>query len=98
MGREGRMHRAWSQRGWSVVVFLTFLLDGCAASTPTLSPAEYPFHAVTPQIGIHWRLTADSNRVQAEGVVERQRETQIREAWLQLLGIDATGRAVSFTP
>jgi hypothetical protein len=52
---------------------------------------------VTPQIEIHWRLSVDSNRVVADGVIERQRETQIREAWLQLLGIDATGRIVSFT-
>jgi hypothetical protein len=39
----------------------------------------------------------DSNRVQADGLIERQRESQIVEVWLQLLGIDATGRAVSFT-
>jgi hypothetical protein len=78
-------------------VFLIFLLGGCTASTPMLSPAEYPFHAIAPQLEVHWKLTVDSNRVQADGVVERQRETQIREAWLQLLGIDATGRIVSFT-
>lgn len=89
-------------RGWplpvAVAVCLSFLMGGCAASTPTLSPAEYPFHSVTPQIEIHWRLTVDSSRVQADGLIERQRETQIREAWLQLLGLDATGRTVSFTP
>jgi hypothetical protein len=93
------MHRGWSQHGCSVMVFLIVLLSGCAASTPTLSPAEYPFHGgVGPQIEIHWRLTVDANRVQADGLIERQRETQIREAWLQLLGIDATGQTVSFTP
>jgi hypothetical protein len=52
---------------------------------------------VTPQMEIHWRLTVDSNRVQADGLIERERESKIREAWLQLLGIDATGRTVSFT-
>ena len=101
------------QRGRRVMACLIVFLGGCATSTPTLSPAEYPFHAVVlrpaeyptvypapsvePQLQIHWRLTVDSNRVQADGVVERQRETQIREVWLQLLGIDATGRTVSFT-
>ena len=107
------MPRGWPQRGCHVMVFMIFFLGGCAASTRTLSPAEYPFHAVVlppagypsvyplpstaPQLEVHWRLTVDSNRVQADGVIERQRETQIREVWLQLLGIDAAGRTVSFT-
>jgi hypothetical protein len=97
-----------------VAGFLIFLLDGCAASAPTLSPADYPFHSValssaeypaaypspsvTPQIELHWRLTVDSNRVQADGLIERQQESHLREVWLQLLGIDETGRTVSFTP
>lgn len=105
---------AWFQRGYGVVAFLIFLLDGCAASAPTLSPAAYPFHSValppaeypsaypvpsvTPQIEIHWQLTEDSNRVLADGLIERERESRITEVWLQLLGIDATGRTVSFTP
>jgi hypothetical protein len=104
---------SWVQRGHGVGAFLIFLLAGCAASDPTLSPATYPFHSVAlppaeypsaypvpsvaPQVELHWRLTADSNRVQADGLIERQRESQIMEVWLQLLGIDATGRAVSFT-
>lgn len=90
------MHRGWWQPV-AVAVSLSFILGGCAVSAPTLSPAEYPFHSVTPQIVIHWRLTVDSNRVRADGLVERERETKIREAWLQLLGLDATGRTVSFT-
>ena len=105
---------AWFQRGYGVAAFLIFLLHGCAASAPTLSPAAYPFHSVAlppaeypaaypvpsvaPQIEIHWQLTVDSNRVQADGLIERQQESQIKEVWLQLLGIDATGRTVSFTP
>jgi hypothetical protein len=99
-------------RGCSVAAFF-LMLSGCAASVPTSSPAEYPFHAVllrpaeypsayplpseAPQLEIHWRLTVDSHRVQADGLIERQRETQIREVWLQLFGIDASGRTVSFT-
>src|SRR5262245_22147013 len=91
------MRTGWS-RASCAVAGLVFLLGGCAASTPTLGPAEYPFHSVAPQIEIHWRLNVESNRVQADGLLERERETQIREAWLQLLGIDATGRTISFTP
>ena len=106
--------RAWFQRGYGVAALLIFLLDGCAASAPTLSPAAYPFHSVAlppakypaaypvpsvaPQIEIHWQLTEDSNRAQADGLIERQPDSQIKEVWLQLLGIDATGRTVSFTP
>jgi hypothetical protein len=100
------------QRGCGVA-FLIFLLAGCTALAPTPSPAAYPFHSVAllpaeypsaypvpsvaPQIEIHWQLTVDSNRVQADGLIERQRESWIQEVWLQLLGIDATGQTVSFT-
>jgi len=107
------VHKGWLQR-FGVAAFLIFLLDGCAASAPTLSPADYPFHSVAlppaeypaayplpsvaPQIELHWRLTVDSNRVQADGLIERQQESHIKEVWLQLLGIDETGRTVSFTP
>lgn len=103
----------WFQRGCGVTALLILLLDGCAASAPPPNPADYPFHTVAlpparypaayplpseePQIAIHWRLTVDSNHVQADGLIERQRESRIREACLQLLGIDATGRTVSFT-
>jgi hypothetical protein len=97
-----------------VAAFLILLLAGCAASAPTLNPAAYPFHSVAlpaaeypatypvpsaePQVELHWRLTVESNRVQADGLIERQQESRIAEVWLQLLGIDATGQIVSFTP
>jgi hypothetical protein len=102
-----------SQRGYGVATFLILLLAGCAASAPALSPADYPFHSVAlppaeypatypvpsvePQVELHWRLTEDSNRVRADGLIERHQEFRIQEVWLQLLGIDATGRIVSFT-
>lgn len=105
---------AWLRRASGVAALLLFLLDGCAASAPTLSPAEYSDHSVAlptaeypsaypspgvvPQIELHWRLIVDSNRVRAEGLIERQRESHIKDVWLQLVGIDATGRIVSFTP
>lgn len=68
------------------------------ALPPAKYPAAYPVPSVAPQIEIHWQLTEDSNRAQADGLIERQPDSQIKEVWLQLLGIDATGRTVSFTP
>lgn len=92
------MHRHWLWDGCGLTAFLLFVLSGCAASTPGLSPAEYPFHGgIEPQLALHWRLTVDANRVQADGLMERQRESHVRDVWLQLLGIDAAGRTVSFT-
>jgi hypothetical protein len=70
------------------------------ALPPAEYPSVYPEPSVAPQIELHWRLTVDSssNRVLADGLIERQQESQIKEVWLQLLGIDATARTVSFTP
>ena len=92
------MPKNWLWGGCGLAAFLLFVLNGCAASTPTLSPAEYPFHGgQEPQLVLHWRLTVDSSRVQADGLMERQRESHVRDVWLQLLGIDAAGRIVSHT-
>ena len=78
-----------------------FLLGGCAAMAPMPSPTDYRYHSVAPPITIHWELTwrlpIESGHVQADGLVERH-SPHIRAAWLQLLGIDAAGRSVSFTP
>jgi hypothetical protein len=108
--REG----AWLQRASGVAALLLFLLGGCTASAPKLDPTEYPVHSVAlptaeypsayplpsvePQIELHWRLIVDANRVRADGLIERQRESHIKDVWLQLVGLDATGRIVSFTP
>jgi hypothetical protein len=105
--------RVSPRRAYGVAALLIVLLDGCAAVAPMPSPAAYPFHtvalppadypstypvpSVAPQVEIHWQLTQDSSRIQADGLIERQRDSQIQEVWLQLLGIDATGQTVSFT-
>jgi hypothetical protein len=104
----------WLRLGHGLAASLLVLLCGCAASTPAPSPADYPFHSVvlepaeypstypapsvTPQIQLHWRLTEGFNRVRADGLIERQQESQIMEVWLQLVGLDASDRTVSFTP
>src|SRR5262245_56667877 len=108
------MRRGWLHPGYCLAACLVLPLGGCAAQAPALSPADYSFHSVllpaaqypsaypstsdAPQIVLHWRLTVDSNRVQADGLIERQYESHIKDVWLQLVGIDATGRTVSFTP
>lgn len=84
------------QRGIGVAALLIFIMGGCAGMAPTSSPADYPFQSMVPPITIHWRLILGSDRVQAEGLIERQ-PPYIRAAWVQLLGIDATGRPVSFS-
>lgn len=99
-GREGPGHRdrEWLRGGCVLAVLAFLVLSGCAASTPTLSPAEYPFHGgQEPQLALHWRLTVESHRVRADGLMERQRDSHVRDVWLQLLGIDAAGRTVSHT-
>jgi hypothetical protein len=35
----------WLPRAYGAAALLVFLLSGCAASTPPLSPADYPFHS-----------------------------------------------------
>jgi hypothetical protein len=91
------MRNRWSRVLRSVVALLIpgLLLVGCAASGPMLRPADFPFHASVPPVDIHWRLSLDSSVARADGLIER-RQHLIRSAQLQLVGLDATGRIVSF--
>jgi hypothetical protein len=73
----------------------TALLAGCAASVAA-RPADFPLHTEAPPIVFHWRLSEVPNVVRADGLVER-RNHFVASVWLQLLGLDATGRTVSFT-
>jgi hypothetical protein len=49
-----------------------------------------------PPVDIHWRLSLDSSVTRADGFIER-RQPLLRSAQLQLVGLDPTGRIVSFT-
>ena len=69
---------------------------GCATSGAARRPADFPLHNEAPPVAFHWRLTEDPTAVRADGLVER-RNHLIAGAWLQLLGLDAAGRVVSFT-
>lgn len=94
-----RVSGRWLQilRGGAATLLLAeLLLPGCAASGPTPRPDDFPFHVPAPPVDIHWRLRTAANVVRADGLVER-RQRDVRYAWVQLLGLDATGRIVSFT-
>ena len=72
------------------------LLSGCAGGAPLPKPADFPLHTQAYPVDFHWRLDMAPNVVQAEGLAQR-RNHYIASARLQLLGLDTTGRVVSFT-
>jgi hypothetical protein len=85
-----------SSRDLPTLLVATALLAGCAASVAAARSADFPLHSAAPPVDFHWRLSTAPNAVQADGLVER-RNHLIASAWLQLLGLDAAGRIVSFT-
>ncbi len=72
------------------------LLAGCAAASPMPRPADFPFHAGAAPLDIYWQLSLDPSVARADGLIERHQQ-QIGSAWPQLIGLDETGRIVSFT-
>jgi hypothetical protein len=83
--------------GLPALLVTTALLAGCVASVAAARPVDFPLHSKAPPVDFYWRLSVTPDAVQADGLVER-RNHLIAGAWLQLLGLDATGRIVSFTP
>jgi hypothetical protein len=79
-----------------VLLVSTALLAGCATRIAAARPGDFPLHTPALPVEFHWRLSVDPNAVRADGLVER-RNHLIAGAWLQLLGVDGTGRIVSFT-
>ena len=92
------MSTRWSRvlRGVAAPLIADVLLAGCLAAPPAPRPTDFPFHAAEPPFNIHWRLSPDPDVARADGLIER-RQHHIGSAWLQLVGLDATGRIVSFT-
>jgi hypothetical protein len=86
---------SWVLRG-VVALLIPGLLLGRAVSAPVPRAADFPFHVAVPPFDIYWRLSLEPGGARADGLIER-RQHHIRSAWLQLLGLDATGRIVSFT-
>jgi hypothetical protein len=54
-----------------------------------------PLHALDQQFNLHWRLHPGAEVARADGLVER-RHPEISDVWLELVGLDAMGRPVSF--
>jgi hypothetical protein len=81
---------------WRAVATTLMLVAGCTMSAPMPRPADFPFHVAAPPVDIHWRLSLQGDVVRADGLIER-RQPHVGSAWLQLLGLDASGRIVSFT-
>jgi hypothetical protein len=80
----------------AALLVLPVLVAGCAASGPMPKPADFPNHTLASPIEIHWGLSVAPDGVHAEGLAER-RSPALASARLQLLGLDATGKTVSFT-
>ena len=79
-----------------LILLSLLVLGGCAGATPTPQPTDYPLHESWPQLDIHWRLATEVGTTRAAGLVVR-RIGPIREARLQLIGLDGTARIVSFS-
>ena len=79
-----------------LILLSLLVLGGCAGATPTPQPTDYPLHESWPQLDIHWRLAQEAGTARAAGLVVR-RIGPIREARLQLIGLDGTARIVSFS-
>jgi hypothetical protein len=58
-------------------------------------PADFPIHTAAPPLDIHWQLSVDGGVAQADGLVERH-HPEVANVKLQMLGLDASGRIVSF--
>ena len=81
--------------GGTAAFLMSVLLAGCATA-PFPKPADFLFHTPAPPLDIHWTLSVEPSIVQADGLIERHRP-EIGSARIQLLGLDAAGRIVSFT-
>ena len=79
-----------------VLLILALLLAGCSALAPVPKPADFPFHEAAAPFDIYWRLSPDPSVARADGLIER-RQHHIGSAWVQLIGLDASGSIVSFT-
>ena len=79
-----------SSGGLPALLVTTALCAGFAASAAAARP-PISHSTARPPVDFYWRLNVTPTAVQADGLVER-RNHLIAGAWLQLLGLDATGR------
>ena len=91
------MKRTGARPALAVALLVGAAVGGCAGLAPPARPADYPLHAASPPFELSWRLIEEPGSVRADGLVERQ-NPNVARAVLQLIGVDATGRIVSFSP
>ena len=71
-------------------------LAACAGVPPVPTPADFPLHATDQQFDLSWRLAPGADLTKVTGLVGR-RTRDVSDARLQLVGLDAAGRIVSFS-
>lgn len=89
-------HRSM-RRSLVFLVCLLAALTGCAAMPQVENPADFPSHATTEFFILHWRLERTGGEVTATGVAEVRVKpaNRLREATVELRGVDTAGRVLS---
>ena len=83
-----------------VSTMLILAATGCGSSRVTLSPSDLPFSKQDPRgLDVRWRVARDSDRVLVDGLVTEARAMAgpVKEAMLEVRGLDSQARVVSWT-
>jgi hypothetical protein len=77
---------------------LVFVVTGCASPGTPISPIDLPFYKSDPTgLDVRWRLVRGGDQVQVDGLVMEFSAEPVKEAMLEVRGLDAHGRVVSRT-
>jgi hypothetical protein len=77
---------------------LVFTVTACASSRAPLPAIGLPFYKQDPTgLDVRWRLVRAGDQVQVDGLVTEFSAQPVREAMLQVRGLDAHERVVSWT-
>jgi len=86
------------ERRLALSTMLVLAVTGCAGARTALLPIGFPFYKQDPTgLDLRWRLARGSDQVQVDGLVTGASVQPVREAMLELRGLDAHGRVVSWT-
>jgi hypothetical protein len=86
------------ERRLALSTMLVLAVTGCAGARTALLPIGLPFYKQDPTgLDLRWRLARGSDQVQVDGLVTGASVQPVREAMLELRGLDAHGRVVSWT-
>ena len=80
------------------VLSTALVLLGCASPRVTLSPADLSFSKQDPAgLDVRWRVARDSDWVLVDGLVREFSATPVKEAMVEVRGLDSHDRVVSRT-